>query len=481
MATGSPARPLGQPGVTLKFVVIGGSIAGLATAYGLRNAGHNVTVLEKSDGQAKSKGGLQSPPNMTKILYEWGLQANLERLAHKCKQFIFRNGGSGELIGNMKMDEAFLKDLVADFLFIQHQDLKDVMLTLAIKEGVQILYETTATSIYPTAHSTSIALDNGQVLSADVVVAADGFDSQFRELVTGIPDNDLIDYPAGNRLNITFILPVDKLKEDAELRPLMNLTDWLVWMGSGYVMHANLINEGRDLTATISCIYDREIRPEDSVWKYHPLDYFAVDLDLFESRPRKMLELAKTVSARVFVNRHGLEELVSDDLKLVLVGEAAHPLRPGGNHRTALHFEDAETLRCLFSRIQRRDQISHFLTAYEEIRHPRCQWAHAYDNGFHDMAATYAGPEQNARDSVLRQTMVYGDWDHMDEGTFRAVWGNELSLYVHDARERVDDWWTQWGSLISREQRRERVSSEPTSPDLPFIPNMLQVSVSTQG
>lgn len=60
------------------------------------------------------------------------------------------------------------------------------------------------------------------------------------------------------------------------------------------------------------------------------------------------------------------------------------------------------------------------------------------------------GPRQDKRDAILRQTMAYGDWDHMDEGTFRAVWGNELALFAHDASDNVEDWWGHWGSLIMR-------------------------------
>lgn len=79
----------------------------------------------------------RSPPNMTKILYRWGLQPLLERFTHKCKIMTFRNGkynpnffeqlltgmttsgGTGQLIGSIGMDKDFLEDLLAEFLFIQ--------------------------------------------------------------------------------------------------------------------------------------------------------------------------------------------------------------------------------------------------------------------------------------------------------------------------------------------------------------------------
>ena len=37
----------------LRFVIVGGGIAGLATAYNLQQAGHSVLVIEKEDGVGK--------------------------------------------------------------------------------------------------------------------------------------------------------------------------------------------------------------------------------------------------------------------------------------------------------------------------------------------------------------------------------------------------------------------------------------------
>lgn len=39
--------------VSLDFVIVGASIAGLACAYALRQSGHKVHVLEASDGLGK--------------------------------------------------------------------------------------------------------------------------------------------------------------------------------------------------------------------------------------------------------------------------------------------------------------------------------------------------------------------------------------------------------------------------------------------
>jgi len=81
-----------------------------------------------------------------------------------------------------------------------------------------------------------------------------------------------------------------------------------------------------------------------------------------------------------------------------------------------------------------------------------------------------AGPEQDARDALLRQSMIHGDWDHMDESAFRSVWGNELALYAYDATEQVDDWWGRWGTLISRKGIKHDHEEESSPIVMPSIP-----------
>jgi len=39
--------------LSLRFVIVGGSIAGLSCAYNLQRVGHSVLVLEQGDGEVK--------------------------------------------------------------------------------------------------------------------------------------------------------------------------------------------------------------------------------------------------------------------------------------------------------------------------------------------------------------------------------------------------------------------------------------------
>src|SRR6266851_1382686 len=55
------------------------AIAGLSMAIGLSMSGHSVRVLEKSPRFGKPPGGIRLPPNVTKILVQWGLEDELRR------------------------------------------------------------------------------------------------------------------------------------------------------------------------------------------------------------------------------------------------------------------------------------------------------------------------------------------------------------------------------------------------------------------
>jgi salicylate hydroxylase len=428
----------------LKFIVVGGGISGIATAYTLQKAGHHVLLIENSDGLSNSNGALRAPPNMTNLLYQWGLEPILKSTTEPCKRVDYVSH-TGEYMGAMPVEDEFLEDLVADFRFIQHGQLHSLIFDLARQEGVTFKFNSLVVDADPQLGF--VKLRTGERLYADVIIGADGYDSILRPFVTEFDDFKDQDM----HLFLTFVIPVDVLRNDKDLRGLSDPRVWTYWFGDGYVLHASIVNAGRDYSISITQAYDQPFRKGDDDWRVQsPILRFGLDMDKFEPRTQKLLNMSSTISSRVFRTRPALDSLVCYHSRIVLVGEAAHPLLPGGHLSTALSIEDAQTLGCLFSRLQHRDQVPRLLTAYDEIRQPRCAASNEYEYHHQLMLRAPVGPLQELRDRALEKTLVTRKGQHIDEDLFRDAWGTELVLFAHDATDKVDDWWGQWGYMIAK-------------------------------
>lgn len=124
--------------------------------------------------------------------------------------------------------------------------------------------------------------------------------------------------------------------------------------------------------------------------------------------------------------------------------------------------EDAEALGNLFSRIQHADEIPRFLSAYEEIRLSRGVHTQEYEVRKGKMLTLRRGPDQANRDAQLRGATVHESWEHMDEDSFRDMWGDELGMFSYDADEKVEDWWTKWGVFLPRPRSNASIPPTPT-------------------
>jgi salicylate hydroxylase len=74
----------------LNIVVIGCGLGGLAAAYCLAQAGHNITILEAASAIGEAGAGVQASPNVSRLLIRWGLGPSLEELGVKIQALSFK-------------------------------------------------------------------------------------------------------------------------------------------------------------------------------------------------------------------------------------------------------------------------------------------------------------------------------------------------------------------------------------------------------
>ncbi|KAJ6460811.1 hypothetical protein C8R47DRAFT_1226062 [Mycena vitilis] len=220
-----------QATLAIEFVVVGGSIAGLATGYCLRKAGHKITILEQSNTNAEKAGSIRSPPNMTRILKGWPGVESLLSTATKCSGISFRRAENSERVGFMKMHKEIMSDLEADFLIFQYQDLFRYLTSLCTTAGVDIKYESEVVGIVSLNGGATVSFRDGTTFSGDIIIGADGHTSLVREILAGDVKEELNMIDAVTGINLS--IPTKLLKEHEDLASLCNNNETTLWMGNG--------------------------------------------------------------------------------------------------------------------------------------------------------------------------------------------------------------------------------------------------------
>ncbi|TFK49266.1 FAD/NAD(P)-binding domain-containing protein [Heliocybe sulcata] len=457
--------------VSLQFIIIGGGVAGLASAFALRKAGHQVLLLEKASGPAKEGCGFRSPPNMSRILERWGLGAELAQYAIKGSEISFRLAETGEKVGAMVFHEEIMKGFGADWLYLQYGDICEWLHDLAIEAGATIRYGCEVVSIDP--YRVSATLSSGETIRADLMIGADGLSSLVRRSVVG--RTSLSSHNTSQLYITSGYVSADVIKRHHILRDLLYGPEMPMWMGDRYTIYGHAIHGYQAYSVTIAAPLRRPYRPSGK-GQVPELD---VDRDSLEPRLRLLLDLMTISDVATPPSQEPLESLVHDSGKVILIGSAANLIPPCQTQDAATGIEDAATLGNLFSRLRSSEQIPSLISAYEEIRQPRL--AEVLPSELRKQQQVTLPADSDARvirDNGLRAVLAQAvlDWEQADEELLRSQWEEYIRMFNYDADEVADDWWIKWGKLMDVEQQNRHEESMRLQAGLSAA--QMQISVS---
>ncbi|KAJ7283991.1 hypothetical protein C8J57DRAFT_1498977 [Mycena rebaudengoi] len=461
----------------VKFIIVGGSVAGLATGYALSTAGHQVVIVEKSDGNMKvkvslrvkcrpntefvfkSEGSIRCPPNMTRILSRWpGMLDLLQTRASKCAGISFRRGATSEPVGYMKFHDQIMQELEADFLILQHDDLVSHLKFLCATAGVVFEYGSKVTNVRLAEGATTVVLEDGRTLLGDIVIGADGHNSLVRSIVA---EEDLEPEYIVPGANVSISTKV--MQEHDDLASLCDYDQFTIWMGKGSSVTGIFDRAAETLNLGI-CGPVLPVNFVDHDWHENcsVVELLPFDLSDYDPRLQKLINLGYACHPTV---QHVLkleDDVVGLDGTAVLAGDAAHCVLMHGSHNSAMAIEDAVTLGELFSHLEHRKQIPVLLDTYGVIRQQRVN--RTVDSEYQSLLQICLpdGLWQEARDFAMRQTLDedFEDFENCSGSDMLVkAWEEYLILFSHDAKEEVDDWWSQWGRLVKKIPESSQLSS----------------------
>ncbi len=324
--------------MTLRILVVGAGIAGLAAARALRLAGFRPEVVEELPATMSPKAGIYLPGNASRALRQLGLDAPLRPLGDLIFRQVFLDFRGRSLF---EMDVAALWAGVGESRALSRADLQQVLLTGV---GGEVRFDTSVKELEIFDATAKVEFGDGSVGEYDLVIGADGRRSTIRAQA-GLGGA---------------AVPTGQIVYRAVVGGGPPLSDWTALLGRRSSFVAMPMGSRK-----IYCYADETApempNPEDPAARLH---------ELFESFggpvPAILAAMEKVQVART-------DEVVIDAWSrgpVLLLGDAAHATAPTLAQGAAMSFEDAvvlgEELRA------HPADVPAALGAFEQRRRPRC-------------------------------------------------------------------------------------------------------------
>ncbi|QRW00679.1 FAD-binding domain protein [Ceratobasidium sp. AG-Ba] len=277
-----------------------------------------------------------------------------------------------------------------------------------------------------------VVLKNGERISGEVVVGADGVRSVVRRSVLDIPDHPQKTGEAVYRA----VIPTSSFQYHPELRELVEVPGLRSWLGPGRHVVAYPIR-GKGLVNIAMFV------PDDNAvesWKSEgSLNKIRAEFREWEPRVQHLLQAIPKVLRWALKVRDPLTTWHRNGI--VLLGDACHPMLPYRAQGAAMAIEDAAVLGSLFSKYSEGYSIEYLLNAYEELRIPRTTAVQRDSGANAEVFHLPDGPAQQARDAGWKEAGQIGGAHASGSQVILQPTIPDRELYGYDAYAAVEQWW----------------------------------------
>ncbi|RKO72081.1 FAD-binding protein [Sphingobacterium puteale] len=159
------------------ILISGAGIAGLTAANFLAKQGHNITVIDRSPSFSKAGFLISLKSFGVKIMDELGLTQNLQAESSPSETVHFVETNE-QIIQSIEYDK--MHENIERSVLITRGGLHYVLYE-AIKNDVNIFFDTTISQLEDKSDKTKVTLSNGSSIDVDLVIVSEGLRSPTRE------------------------------------------------------------------------------------------------------------------------------------------------------------------------------------------------------------------------------------------------------------------------------------------------------------
>ncbi len=313
----------------MKAVIIGAGIGGLSAALALLKYGWDVEILEQSKELNEIGAGIQISPNGVKVLRALNIDKTLEDYISVPRYWQFRGGYSGRVITNTPMGTEMEKRYGAPYWHIHRADFIHALAQALKEHGHNILKMNNMVVGYGQNDKEAWAqLSDGSRVNGDIIIGADGIKSIIRENMLG-PSKAIF---TGN-VAWRYTVPVSDLGRH---KPPPGAC---IWVGEGKHAVTYLLRGGT--LANLVAVVERDWQVES--WNEQGKREEALhDFAGWHPTIRKIINQSDQHYRWALFDRAPLEKW--SDGRVVLLGDACHPMLPFMAQGAVMAMEDAYVL-----------------------------------------------------------------------------------------------------------------------------------------
>ncbi|TAX26680.1 FAD-dependent monooxygenase [Rhizobium leguminosarum] len=311
-----------------KIAIIGAGLGGAAAGALLQHAGFNVQIFEQAPRFSRLGAGIHMGPNVLKIFQRIGMDQKLIDISSTPAYWFSRDGLTGDYLSRIP-----LEGYGATYCTVHRGDLSALQMDTMTPGTVQ--FNKRLTRLEDNGSDVYLEFQDGTSARATIVIGADGINSHVRETLLGAEKPHYSGW-VGHRAMIS----AEKLKKFD-----LTFEDCVKWWGPDRHMMVYYTTSRRDEYYYVTGVphpawefdgaFVQSSREEmsEAFAGYHPVI-------------QALIEATDDVTKWPLFNRNPLP--LWSQGRMVLLGDACHPMKPHMAQGAAMAIEDAAMLaRCL--------------------------------------------------------------------------------------------------------------------------------------
>ncbi|CAK7236330.1 hypothetical protein SEUCBS140593_009584 [Sporothrix eucalyptigena] len=342
-----------------EIVIIGGGIAGLAAAAGLRGPGRSITILEQSSQHREIGAAISLQQNASSILAKWGLSDILRRYKGSRDHGFRVYNAQGERVREIPLSRDAPD---ADRVVYHRVDLLDALKEAALspdseRPGPPAKLRLSSRTVSCDCAAGSVTLEDGTVITGDLVIAADGIHSNLRKCVTGTHTEATPTGISAYRI----VVPTETLKQDPDITNAFDPAETWTSMVMGFDRRVIMgpCREG-SLFSVVALVPDEHMHETSTAKSWTTqgsLEHLLESFDVFAPWLKSIFKSSPSLGLWQLRDLDPLPTWTKG--RVILIGDAAHAMLPTMGQGASQSIEDAEALQAFF------DDVLHKPTAEE--------------------------------------------------------------------------------------------------------------------